>query len=362
MNSRGTDTAGMKQRLFSPTSGPIRAAVPHARGTGVKSSVADRRAPRRRCRGVSETRRANRRGQGGKAAGIIASLVFLGIGLGVLIPLFVVPLRTSGFTDQTWFGLIPAFFAVIGAVGLISSFRQPKPSDQGPKLEPDASGVLPPEARHGRQPRKLAARTSPGLRFLAVLLFAAFWNGIIHFFVRDVVAGWRAGDRPYFSTIFLLPFLVVGVGAVAVAFLKLLAIWNPRPTLTLSPGQLEVGGRADLSWELSGAVHRVKKLTLRLEGREEATYVRGTDRKTDVAVFARMTIAEGDAYGNLRRGNKRFDVPAGTMHSFASSNNKIVWVIKVHGQIAWWPDIEEEFPVGVVPAGVSSAGWLETAS
>ena len=43
--------------------------------------------------------------------------------------------------------------------------------------------------------------------------------------------------------------------------------------------------------------------------------------------------------------------PADTMHSFAGENNKIVWSIKVEGEIPIWPDVNEEFEIKVLPAG-----------
>jgi hypothetical protein len=41
------------------------------------------------------------------------------------------------------------------------------------------------------------------------------------------------------------------------------------------------------------------------------------------------------------------------MHSFEASNNKIVWAVKLHGEIAKWPDVDFEFPITVLPASAS---------
>ena len=35
--------------------------------------------------------------------------------------------------------------------------------------------------------------------------------------------------------------------------------------------------------------------------------------------------------------------------SFAGSNNKIVWEIKLHGDIQRWPDVDDSFPLVVLP-------------
>jgi hypothetical protein len=38
------------------------------------------------------------------------------------------------------------------------------------------------------------------------------------------------------------------------------------------------------------------------------------------------------------------------MHSFSTQHNKIVWSIRVKGEIARWPDLNEEFALTVLPA------------
>jgi hypothetical protein len=40
--------------------------------------------------------------------------------------------------------------------------------------------------------------------------------------------------------------------------------------------------------------------------------------------------------------------------SFAGSTNKIIWAIQVRGQIALWPELDEEFPVTVLPSAPSA--------
>jgi hypothetical protein len=37
------------------------------------------------------------------------------------------------------------------------------------------------------------------------------------------------------------------------------------------------------------------------------------------------------------------------MHSFESASNKIVWVLKVSGNVRRWPDVDLEFPIRVDP-------------
>jgi hypothetical protein len=91
-------------------------------------------------------------------------------------------------------------------------------------------------------------------------------------------------------------------------------------------------------------------LRVSLEGREEATYQSGKNTATDKNVFARLEIADVGVVPAMRSGDGTVTVPDNLMHSFTGSHNKIVWAIRVHGEIDHWPDINEDFPIKVLPA------------
>jgi hypothetical protein len=140
------------------------------------------------------------------------------------------------------------------------------------------------------------------------------------------------------------------IGAVGYCFL---ALFNPRPTLRVTPGAVPLGGQMRVDWEYSGRTHALQRVRIRLEGREEATYRHGTTTSTDKNVFARLELAKVSARGEMRSGTRTVTIPAGLMHSFASDNNRIVWSLHAEGEIAMWPDVNEEFPIQVLPAAES---------
>jgi len=144
---------------------------------------------------------------------------------------------------------------------------------------------------------------------------------------------------------------LVMIGAVGYCFL---ALFNPRPTLRMTPGAVPLGGQLQVDWEFSGRTHALQRVRIRLEGREEATYRRGTTTSTDRNVFARLELANVSARGEMRSGTRMVIIPAGLMHSFASDNNRIVWSLHAEGEIAMWPDVNEEFPLRVLPAAESA--------
>jgi len=86
-----------------------------------------------------------------------------------------------------------------------------------------------------------------------------------------------------------------------------------------------------------------------VEGREEVTYRRGTSTATDKKVFATFELVNVGHSGILRTGSVQLKIPADTMHSFDSRNNKVIWAIQVQGDIPRWPDIKDEFPLTIQP-------------
>ena len=93
----------------------------------------------------------------------------------------------------------------------------------------------------------------------------------------------------------------------------------------------------------------MERLRIFLEGREEATYRRGTNTATDKNVFKTIEITNLTSKLEFYSGQARVSVPRDSMHSFKSDNNKIVWAIHLRGDIPRWPNVKEEFPINVLP-------------
>lgn len=259
-----------------------------------------------------------------------------------------------GFTADLLFGLIPLAFALIGAGGLFRVFAykgRPPVRGAAPGMPAAAATAIP-----ARGPVRLRTSSSPAARFGCFLGFALFWNGILSVFVVQAWSGWRSGHGVGCSTAFLLPFVLVGLLLVGLLVHGFLAMFNPRPALQLSSSSVALGDQLEVEWETTGNVDRVRSFSITLEGREEATYKRGTSQSTDKSTFAVIPLAQANRGRELRRGKAKFTVPADSMHSWKSSHNKFVWAIHVKGDIPWWPDIGEEFPIDVLPQRASLGG------
>ena len=132
-------------------------------------------------------------------------------------------------------------------------------------------------------------------------------------------------------------------------FHQALQLSNPRPIVTVSNAIVALGTELRVNWSIEGRVQRLARWSLTLEGREEATYTRGTDTTTDTMVFATIPLADQRPPEIARAGSASVTIPAGTMHSFEAAHNKVVWLIRVHGEVRNWPDSDDEFPLTVAP-------------
>jgi hypothetical protein len=240
------------------------------------------------------------------------------------------------------FGLIPVVFLAAGLLIVIFGTRKPSTS------RPSGAPAL--DAQSAQGPVTLKSSSSPGLRVLGAVVVTIFWNGIVSIFVSQAVESFREGSPEWFMTLFLVPFVGVGLFLVGMTIHYVLALANPRIRLWLDPASPSPGGTVKVAWELTGAVSRVRKLWIYLEGREEASYRRGSSTSTEKSVFARLPIVELEAsWMDMVRGEGTLLVPVGVPASFTAANNKIVWTIRARGEIARFPDVAEEFEITMKP-------------
>ena len=195
----------------------------------------------------------------------------------------------------------------------------------------------------------LEPSVGPWGKLLGITLVALFWNGIVSLFVTDVVGAWRTGRGDGCATLFLVPFVLIGVAFLLAIPYQILALFNPRPRLSLDRSRLRPGEPARLSWRFTGSAGRIRHLKITLEGREEASYRRGTTTHTDRSVFATLVLFDGDRSASIASGEVEVRIPSGSMHTFSGSHNKIIWKLSLAGEIARWPDVGEEFELVVVP-------------
>ena len=256
-----------------------------------------------------------------------------------------------GPTGDLAFGLIPLIFAVIGAAGLWGVARS-----RGPFAHPMVPRPVPSRLSYGTGSvgrRNSFTRLVPiqgrGAKSAGLALIALFWNGIVAVFVYQIVDNWQRRVFAWPMTLFIIPFVLVGLFLLVVAIMQMLALVNPRPHLTVNAKVLALGDELKLKWVIEGRMDKLRHLTIELVGREEATYRRGTNSHTDKVPFMTLPMVDQGAPLPLDGGTARVTIPRTTMHSFEAPNNKVVWLVKLRGDVLNWPDIEDEFILEVAP-------------
>ena len=261
-----------------------------------------------------------------------------------------------GFHLALLFSLFPLPFLAVGVGGLVFIIRgkKGKLKSTTPQWMPETGEASVTESRFVGEADsglvELKPRYAPLAKLLGGIGFAAIWNGILSTFVVGIIRDFQRGDPDWFGTIFMIPFVLIGIGAIGFVLYQFLALFNPRPTLRLSPGRIPLGGAAELGWRFSGRTSVISQLKITLLGREEATYRRGTKTHTDKNTFYEMELVSSTQRGEIAAGQVGLIMPTDMMHSFEAKNNKIIWAIEVHGDIKRWPDVKESFKITVAPA------------
>jgi hypothetical protein len=261
-------------------------------------------------------------------------------------------------------GLLPLAFAVVGGVVLYgvlfrewgSGPRQPASKAHLPvgattrsaaKVDSEFSSQHPDDRldQEFDGPLKLKPAVSKWVVLGIGLLFGLFWNGIVSFFVFHVIEE----GFPIFLTLFMLPFVLVGLGITFFCIYVFLSLFNPKIEVALSNGAVPLGEEVDVAWEVLGNARKIRKLDIHIQGEEIATYRRGTDTHTDTNTFRMIPIVSTDQSDEIPFGTTTVRIPADTMHSLDAGNNQIKWSIQVKGDIPWWPDVNESLIFRVRP-------------
>lgn len=267
-----------------------------------------------------------------------------------------------GWVPDMWWGFFPIPFVLVGVVALLAAMgviRLPQSKAAGVWRPVNRANPMPNPSVETNEldeptegPVTLAPASSPLGNLIGSFFIAAFWNGILSIFVWDAIqrivqgklVGWG-----WFEVVFLTPFVLIGVALIGLVFYTLLALFNPRPTLTIDSAAIPLGETLRLSWNLTGRVNSISLFKISLKGVEHATYRRGTNTTTDSETFAEIPIFETTEMFEMAEGSAEVVVPGDSMHSFDAPNNKVQWTLEVHGDIALWPDVSASFPITVLP-------------
>ena len=302
---------------------------------------------------------------GGSSSGYAGKKEIVGrYPVGAEVDCFIDPVQTNeavlvrGLTGHALIALVPLALVVLGA-GLVhyGRLRAARRARMQMQLERGQSGFSPddpildilPPVDLSRGSVVLESKSSRWTRLAGVTFAALFWNGIIGVFANVAWKSHERGRPEWFLTIFLVPFVLVGVGLVFGIIHALLAVGNARPRVIASTRAPKLGERVNLEWQFEGRTAPLERVRLTLRGREEATYQVGTDTRTSSETFYEETLAEIPTPACGLGGHTTFRIPDEAMHSFESEHNKIIWELELEGEIRRWPDVKETYPLVVFP-------------
>jgi hypothetical protein len=179
------------------------------------------------------------------------------------------------------------------------------------------------------------------------------WNGAVSVFVVMAFHSFWAGAPDWLMTLFIAPFLVVGV-ALIIVFVRLL-----RQTASIGPTLVEIsdhpllpGGSYRLFLSQSGNL-TLKSIEVSLTCEEEAIFRQGTNARTENREVFRQSLYS-NAGAIIRPGEPleaecNVTIPPGAMHSFRANHNQVQWKLIVRGDIVGWNAFQRSFPVVVRP-------------
>lgn len=175
-------------------------------------------------------------------------------------------------------------------------------------------------------------------RFIGILIFTIIWSGAVYFIFTKGA-----------PLLFKIVFGGFNVFAIAGACHSFLALFNPKPIIEVSNQQVMLGKSINLNWKIKGDLKSIEDFSIILLGQEEATYRRGTDSYTEHSEFFKQEIIHKTSQLMNNQGAATITIPTNTMHSWNSSNNKIVWQLNLQAKISKWPDIKESYEIIVLP-------------
>ena len=247
-----------------------------------------------------------------------------------------------GFTPMMLVGLVPFVFLAIGIAGMCGKV--------GPVAEMRKIDFVSKSARPG-EAVMLKPSASPLAKFLGGLIFSLFWNGIVSVFVVHVFGMWRTGrggGEKWFLTVFLIPFVLIGIGMVFFTIHSFWGLFSPRVRLRLSQPTVGLGESVELSWEFAGRIDKVRDVQLRLEGRQELDEGSGKNRRTTRNIFYTAELGHFTSTNDIRAGSVLCTLPLDQAPSDAEGSQRVVWTIKLKAAIEFGADLSDEYPIHVV--------------
>ena len=281
-----------------------------------------------------------------------------------------VAVLVRGYTWWIWLVLVvPVSFLLLGGGGLL--YRVMRWGKSAEHLAATARSAGASRALRRRRllrdrfpnvPAAAELTNSPGTRLqfrlpisatgtwvlIGALVACGVWNGIVSVFVVTLARDFMAGRPQWWLMLFMVPFVVAGIGLLVFFVRQVLIATGIGPTLVeISDHPLRPGETYRLFVSQAGRL-RMNSLVVQLVCEEHVRYRQGTDTRTETRCVHREDLHDRKDFaihlGEPWEMECDFSVPPGGMHSFKSENNEMRWCLVVKGDVVGWPDFSARFP------------------
>jgi len=278
---------------------------------------------------------------------------YWGLWLALIVPISFVVLGGAGVTHSLLYATTSAERRAVltRRAGRMELFDAPQtPSEEYPNI-PDGSTIT--DSPGTTLTYRLPIRTSSA--WILVLLGAScvIWNVLVAISAGYAINNHLEGRPDWVLPVFLIPFVLVGIGMTVYFVYRLLVANGIGPTLIeISDHPLVPGRLYQIFISQSGGL-RLKSFSVRLVCEEEATYRQGTDIRVQRCLVHDQELVQHTDL-EIRRGTPfevrcELQMPERAMHSFRSNHNEIRWKLLVEGRLPRWAGFHRDFAVIVHP-------------
>ncbi|MDF7826065.1 DUF3592 domain-containing protein [Pontiellaceae bacterium B12227] len=228
------------------------------------------------------------------------------------------------------FCLIPLIFTLVGIGIIIGGFRAGK------------GGKIKLNQEQAQEHIVVLKGTSRIGAALFITLFTIIWNGVVYLIYRS--------DAGLF---FLAVFGFFGLVSIGLAIKTYLSLFNPRPVVEITPGNIRPGTNIALRWRLNGRVDRLNDLGIELKCLKVTTETSGHGKNRSTRCVKtplyECGIFKSSSPLEIPQGALQCIIPADRPASRPGNHNGIEWQIVFSGDIPHWPDLKQEFRFLVYP-------------
>lgn len=209
------------------------------------------------------------------------------------------------------------------------------------KQKAEATTLVPTKSRENRAAPvelSLLKPKSYALGLVVLMGFAFIWNSAV-----AAVIG-SEGSFVGAELIFLLVGLVIG----AVALFGLLNEFRPKVYFAIHQPHFQHQVMS-VEWFCKRGLWAMKRLQIELICREEADYMRGTDKMTEKFTLHSQSLLVTKCQDEMRKGSFDVTIPSDLMPSFSAPHNRIVWLFAVKGPTCFLKKHADEYVFQVLP-------------